>query len=104
MRKLIVFLGFLVCMSLSLPASAAQNPGNPAGKQKQAAPAAKNAKGGEKDPLLHDAMKHLVTAKDLLEKNPKTDYEGHRKQAIQSIDEAMHQLAQAIEAGKEGPH
>lgn len=95
MRKFTVAMCFLVC--LSLPAMVmAQN----AGAKKEPAKAAKA--GAQKDPLLHDAMKHLETAKDLLEKNPREDYEGHRKAAIESIDQAIHQVAKALEVHEGG--
>jgi hypothetical protein len=96
MRKLMVAMCFFVC--LSLPAMVMAQDADDAHKQ----PAKAAAKGGQKDPLLHDAMKHLETAKDLLQKNPREDYEGHRKEAIQSIDQAMHHVAQALEVHEGG--
>ena len=103
MRKLMAAMCFLVCLSLPamvMAQKAGANKQNAAANKQGAKPATKAA--GQKDPLLHDAMKHLETAKDLLEKNPREDYEGHRKEAIQSIDQAIHHVAQALEVHEGG--
>jgi hypothetical protein len=67
-----------------------------------AAPAqeGKMMKGGEGHPEIHAAMEHLRQAKMVLQKKAARDFEGHRKEAIESIDQALEHLRQALEADK----
>jgi hypothetical protein len=42
-------------------------------------------------------MQHLREAKEVLQKKAARDFQGHRKQAIESIDQALEHLRQALE-------
>jgi len=53
---------------------------------------------GEKHPEIRAAMQHLREAKEILQKKAAHDFKGHRVQAIQSIDQALEHLRQALES------
>jgi len=63
------------------------------------APAAQagNMAKGEHHPEIRAAMQHLREAKEVLQKKAARDFQGHRKQAIESIDQALEHLRQALE-------
>ena len=52
----------------------------------------------EEHPVIRQAIKELQHTKWLLEKKAASDFRGHRVQAIQSIDQALEHLNQALQA------
>ena len=83
---------------LLLPASSLALPqgGESAAKEK----AEEKAEGREPHPAIREAMRHLQTAKNVLEHKAASDFGGHKVQAVKSIDEAMEHLRQALQADK----
>jgi hypothetical protein len=55
---------------------------------------------GETHPEIHAALQHLREAKEILQKKAAHDFEGHRKQAIESIEQAEEHLRQALAVDK----
>jgi hypothetical protein len=55
---------------------------------------------GEAHPEIHAALQHLRQAKEILQRKAARDFEGHRKQAVESIEQAEEHLRQALEADK----
>jgi hypothetical protein len=55
---------------------------------------------GEAHPDIRAAMQHLRQAREILQKKAAHDFEGHRKQAIESIDHAIEHLQQALQVDK----
>jgi len=94
MKKLV----FLVVVAvLSFPAALlAQAGGTMAAPQSQAGKMEK----GEPHPEIRQAMQHLRQAKEILQKKADRDFEGHRKQAVESIEQAEEHLRQALAADK----
>jgi hypothetical protein len=88
----------LVVAVLSFPsAMLAQAAGSMAAPQTN--PPAKMTK-GEGHPEIHQAMQHLREAKQILQQKAARDFEGHRKQAVESIDQAIEHLKQALQDDK----
>jgi len=54
----------------------------------------------EEHPVIRQAIKQLQQTKYLLEHKAAHDFAGHRVQAIQSIDQAIEHLNQALRADK----
>ncbi len=54
----------------------------------------------EEHPVIRQAIKQLQQTKYLLEHKAAHDFGGHRVQAIQSIDQAIEHLNQALRADK----
>ena len=96
MKRLMTVLALAV--ALALPASGfAQATGNQGTVQKPKM----SAEGGkEKHPEIHAAMNHLRQAKEILQNKAANDFEGHKHQAVESIDQAMEHLRQALAADK----
>jgi hypothetical protein len=51
-------------------------------------------------PEIRAAMQHLRQAKEILVQKAAHDFEGHKKEAIESIDHAIDHLQQALQADK----
>jgi hypothetical protein len=87
--------------ALALPGSAfAQAPTAGGGKPNAMQKGAK--KDDEKHPEIWAAMSHLREAKNILERKASNDFEGHKHQAVESIDKAMEDLHQALGASDQG--
>jgi hypothetical protein len=56
--------------------------------------------GKENHPAIHEAIHHLEAAKDILEHKASHDFGGHRQQAIDSVNQALEHLHQALEYDK----
>ena len=84
---------------LALPVSSFAQAGTSAPAGKKSGQMAK--KEDEKHPEIWAAMSHLREAKNILEKKASNDFEGHKKQAVESIDQAMEHLHQALNAKEE---
>lgn len=110
-KMLSLFAAVALMASLTFPTSApaAQQPtggpGTAAGKQAQGEKGERGEKGekgekGEREehPALREALHHLHAAKEILEKKAAHDFHGHRVQAIQSIDQAIEHLEQALKS------
>jgi hypothetical protein len=54
------------------------------------------AEGKERYPEIHAAMAKLREARDILERKAGNDFEGHKKQAIESTNQALEHLRQAL--------
>jgi predicted lipoprotein len=80
----ILMSGFLTVGLLAVPALYAQNAPAPATQQKM-----------QCCPEIHKAIRQLRQAKQDLEKAAH-DYCGHRVAAIQAIDQALHELEEAL--------
>ncbi len=63
-------------------------------------PQAERRAGKEEHPVIRQAIKQLEQTKWLLEHKAAHDFGGHRVQAIQSIDQALAHLHQALQADK----
>ena len=63
-------------------------------------PQAEKREGREEHPVIRQAIKQLQQTKYLLEHKAAHDFGGHRVQAIQSIDQAIEHLNQALRADK----
>jgi len=63
-------------------------------------PQAERRAGKEEHPVIRQAIKQLEQTKWLLEHKAAHDFAGHRVQAIQSIDQAIAHLHQALQADK----
>jgi hypothetical protein len=63
-------------------------------------PQAERREGREEHPVIRQAIKQLQQTKYLLEHKAAHDFAGHRVQAIQSIDQAIEHLNQALRADK----
>jgi Spy/CpxP family protein refolding chaperone len=61
-------------------------------------------KGGKdmKHPEIWAAMSHLREAKNILDRKASNDFEGHKHQAVESIEKAMEQLHQALGSDDQG--
>jgi hypothetical protein len=57
------------------------------------------ASAGERHPEIHEAIHALERAKHHLEE-AKHDFGGHRAEALEACDRAIHQLQLALESGK----
>jgi len=55
---------------------------------------------GEEHPVIRQAIKQLEQTKWLLEHKAAHDFHGHRAQAIQSIDQALAHLHEALQSDK----
>jgi hypothetical protein len=58
------------------------------------------AKKGEHHPVIYKSIHELERVKQQLETEAAHDFEGHRKEAIAHIDQAIEQLHKALEADK----
>jgi hypothetical protein len=86
--------------ALALPGSAfAQAPMAGGAKQNSMKGAKKD---DEKHPEIWAAMSHLREAKNILDRKASNDFEGHKHQAVESIEKAMEQLHQALGASDQG--
>jgi len=90
--------------ALTLPGSAfAQAPSSSGAKPNSMQSGAKPnsmqngaKKENEKHPEIWAAMSHLREAKNILNQKAANDFEGHKHQAVESIDKAMEHLHQAL--------
>ncbi|MGA9966373.1 MAG: hypothetical protein WBQ10_14335 [Terriglobales bacterium] len=55
---------------------------------------------GEGHPEIHQAMQYLHQAKQVLQQKAARDFGGHRKEAVESIDQAIEHLKQALQDDK----
>ena len=95
MRKLVLL---VVAVVLSFPSALLAQTGGA-----MAAPHAAQAgqmSNNESHPEIHAAMEHLRQAKGILQKRAAHDFEGHRKQAIESIEQAQEHLREALTEDK----
>ncbi len=103
MLSLLAAAALMIALAFPIAAPAAPQAGGQGGGQ--GAAAGKQARGqkgekGEREehPAIHEALHHLRTAKEILEKRAARDFHGHRVQAIQSIDQAIEHLEQALKS------
>jgi Spy/CpxP family protein refolding chaperone len=57
---------------------------------------------GEKHPEIRAAMNHLRQAKNILENKASNDFEGHKHEAVESIERALEHLNQALNSNDKG--
>ena len=68
----------------------------------QNAPAGKaQGQGRERHPEIREAIRQLQQAKQTLQKDAARDFDGHRANAVQQIDQAIAQLKQALQSDKQ---
>jgi hypothetical protein len=67
--------------------------GNTGGGQKQ-------GQGKENHPEIHAAIQHLNEAKNILEHKAANDFGGHKQKAIESVNEALKHLHEALDYDK----
>jgi hypothetical protein len=57
-------------------------------------------KGGERHPEIREALRQLRHAKETLARDAARDFQGHRKAAIEHIDQALGELEKALQSDK----
>ncbi len=68
----------------------------------QNAPTGKaQGQGRERHPEIREAIRQLQLAKQTLQKDAARDFDGHRANAVQQIDQAIAQLRQAQQSDKQ---
>jgi len=83
-RRVLLGVALLVALAFGLSALV---------KHASAAPAP-----GERHPVIHQAIEQLEHTRDILVHDAARDFKGHRAEAVKHIDQALHELHEALEA------
>jgi len=86
-RKIILAVALLIAVGIALPFAAR--------RAVAAAPAAE-----ERHPVIHEAIEQLEHTRDILVRDAARDFKGHRAAAVRHIDQALHELHEALEADR----
>ena len=100
-QTLAMILMIVVCVWIITPALA--GPGDTKGTPAAPGPAA-GAKGqggtGESHPVIQNALKELEHTRTILVQKAADDFRGHKKKAIEDIDQAIQELRLALQVDK----
>jgi len=94
-----VVLMLALMFPVAMPAQ--QGGGGQAGGGQNAPAGRAQGQGREHHPEIREAIRQLQHAKQTLQKDAARDFNGHRANAVQEIDQAIAQLQQALQSDKQ---
>jgi hypothetical protein len=87
-RKLVLAVAMVAAAGIALPSVA-----------RHAAAAAAPAP-DERHPVIHEAIEQLEHTREILVHDAARDFRGHRAEAVKHINQALHELHEALEADR----